>query len=186
VGGPAGGGGGGGGGTPAHHSGQGDGRPVAFTSPDGLTWTAGTVPSDPNDGFVQLYAAANGLVAISETPDVTPGMSTFWSSANGSSWQKDHANPFGVIAAGEGVGSVNGSFTSDGTRILAFGLDDAGTWQVYDSLDGTSWTPLGLTAPSEALVALRSGDVAPWLLRDGILVLSTDTTWFAGVIRATP
>jgi hypothetical protein len=140
--------------------------PVAWSSNDGLHWTRATVQAHRGDGFQSVAGAADGLVAISSTPTV-PGLTTFWTSPDGAAWTVDTAPPLGVVTQGEGVGDVNGSFSGDGSRLLAFGAGPAGgATEFWTSLDASRWTKLALTGDAAAAVA---GDLTPFLLPDGVL-----------------
>jgi len=161
-----------------------DVRPLAWWSADGVDWNAATVQAKPGDGFVQLYAARDGLIAVSTEPGVTPGLSSLWTSADGRRWQADQADPLGTIAAGEGVGSLASSFSGDGTRLLAYGTrnDAAGPIEYWTSFDGSHWTQLSLGG-ANASTMLADSEARPFLMRDGVLVSGTSASWF-GAARA--
>jgi hypothetical protein len=140
--------------------------PVAWSSEDGLHWTRATTPSNRNGGFQSVAGAADGLVAISSTPTV-PSVTTFWSSPDGAAWTVNTAPPLGVVTQGEGVGDVNGLFSGDGSRLLAYGTGPTGgATEYWTSLDGTHWTKLALTGD---MTAAAAGEVTPFLLPDGVL-----------------
>jgi hypothetical protein len=146
--------------------GAGSTSPVAWSSDDGLHWTRATVQAHRGDGFQSVAGATAGLVAISSTPDV-PGATTFWTSSDGTAWTVSTSPPLGVLRQGEGQGNVNGLFSGDGTRLLAYGASPTGgATEYWTSLDETHWTQLTLTGDTAAALA---GDVNPFLLPDGMV-----------------
>jgi hypothetical protein len=65
------------------------------------------------------------------------------------------------------VGDVNGLFSGDGSRLLAYGTGPTGgATEYWTSLDGTHWTKLALTGD---MTAAAAGEVTPFLLPDGVL-----------------
>ena len=157
------------------------GSPVAWWSNDGLQWSLADVASNPGAAFThEVFAAEHGLVATSQTHTV-PGLSSYWTSVDGQSWRQSTANPLGTIQDGEGAGSVNGSFVSDGALLLAYGAEAFGQpTEYWISLDGIYWSRLTLTGDTPAT---ETGQVTPFLMRDGILFTGSDGTWFGS---ATP
>ncbi len=160
------------------YSGQGTGvRPLAWWSHDGQQWSPATVQKEPGDGFLGLLAGRTGLVAISSQPGFMPGTASFWSSTDGHSWVTSGADPFGRIAAGEGVGGAAGGFIGDGTRLFGYGTKGAGAGptQYWLSTDGQHWTKLTLTGsgPDSSASYFQA-----FLVRDGILFSSATGTWF--------
>lgn len=139
--------------------------PVAWWSDDGLHWTRATVPAHRGDGFQSVAGAAGGLVAISATADV-PDVTTFWTSPDGAAWTVSKDPPLGVVTQGEGQGNVDGFFSGDGTRLLAYGAGPTGgATEYWTSVDATHWTQLALTGDTAA----AAGDVNPFLMPDGVL-----------------
>jgi hypothetical protein len=153
--------------------------PVAWWSSDGLNWTRATVEAHPGDGFTAVYAAEGGLVALSSTGGV-PGLTSFWTSPDGHSWKLSSANPMGVVQAGEGVGSANGVFSGDGTRLLGYDPGATGSSADYwTSLDGTDWTKLAVTGDTTVASIF---DLSPFLMRDGILFSGATGPWFGAAV----
>jgi hypothetical protein len=153
--------------------------PLAWSSTDGLHWTRATVENHPDYGFFSVASAGSGLVAFSTTAEV-PGLTAFWTSSDGRHWKVSVADPFGVIQEGEGVGSANGNFTGDGTRLLGSGRRAAGQPTDYwTSLDGTRWTKLALTGDTAAVVA---EDVTPFLMPDGVFFSGDSGAWFGAAL----
>ncbi len=94
------------------------------------------------------------------------------------------ADPFGLVTQGEGQGSPAGSFTGDGTRLLAYGRpetsaanDSQGMYQYYVSTDGVHWTLLTV-AGADGPAMLADTYPKPFLLDDGILFAGATDTWF--------
>jgi hypothetical protein len=153
--------------------------PVAWNSADGRTWTAAQVEPRPGDGFDRVWSGADGLVATSTQPGVTPGVSSMWTSKDGSHWAPSSADPLGTFQGGAGAGSVNGVFQGDGTRLLVFGSATGNRpYGYWTSLDGSSWTQLTLTGDGGAP---DTGEATPFLLRDGILWSGDQGAWFGQV-----
>ena len=151
--------------------------PVAWWSPDGVTWNPAQVPQHPGEKFLEVHAAAGGLVAMSETIDYVPGSATFWTSADGKSWQIGQ-DPLGTWQQGEGAGNPNGFFVGDGTRLLGYGITaDNQPTEYWISLNATDWTQLTLTGDTSAAT---TGQVTPFLMRDGILFAGDGGAWFGG------
>ena len=149
--------------------------PIAWWSDDGLHWTLATVEAHAGDGFTAVYTAEGGLMALSSTGGV-PGLTSFWTSVDGHSWKLSTANPMGVIKEGEGVGSTNGVFSGDGTRLLGYDPGATASSQVYwTSLDGTAWTKLAITGDTTVASIF---DLQPFLLPGGILFNQGNQNWF--------
>jgi hypothetical protein len=160
-------------------------RPRAWWSADGQHWSLAGVAAKPGDGFVQVEAGHDGLIALSTQPGLTPGSSSIWSSADGRSWALSDADPLGTITAGEGVGSAAGQFAGDGTRLLAYGTqhEGGGPVEYWVSSDGTHWTKLALGGAGSAALA-GDDQAAPFLMRDGLLFGGQAASWFGSA--ATP
>lgn len=153
--------------------------PIAWWSDDGLHWTLATVEAHPGDGFIAVYAAEGGLMALSSTGGV-PGMTSFWNSTDGHSWNLSSANPMGVIQSGEGVGSANGMFSGDGTRLLGYDPGATASSQVYwTSLDGTDWTKLAITGDTTVASIF---DLEPFIVPGGILFNQDNQNWFGAAV----
>jgi hypothetical protein len=151
--------------------------PLAWWSTDGTSWFAATVAARKGDGFETVAAGGAGLVATSTQPGYTPGTSTLWTSADGKTWAPVKSGPLGVVASGEGMGSVLGWFSGDGTRLLVAGTPQAGGAVEYRvSSDGSAWQTLAVTGSGKAAI---TGDRAgtAFLLRDGILVSDGTSAW---------
>ena len=156
------------------------GSPVAWWSADGLHWTRAAVQAHPGDGFFDVHAASNGLVAFSSTGAV-PGLGSFWTSPDGRSWKVSTADPLGVLGEGEGMGSAAGVFSGDGTRLLGYGIRAVGQPPEYwVSFDGTHWTKLALAGDTAAAVV---GHATPFLLRDGVLFSGDQGSWFGTAVK---
>jgi hypothetical protein len=153
---------------------------MAWASADGLHWSKATVVPLPGDAFIGVSASANGLVAES-FDGRTPGLVTFWSSSDDLSWTVNRADPLGINQVGEGVGSANGLFEGDGTRVLAYGSrSNSQASEYWASLDGTHWTRLALSGDTSSAA---SGLAQPSLLRDGILFNDGSTSWFGAALK---
>ncbi len=155
-------------------TGTGTGSPIAWWSGDGLAWSLATVQPHPDDGFSAVHAGGSGLVAISSTATV-PGLASFWASSDGRTWSLA-TDPLGLWQQGEGAGSANGLFSGDGIRVLGYGIRaDGQPTEYWTSLDGINWTQLTLTGDTSAAT---TGQVNPFLMRDGILFVGDGGPWF--------
>jgi hypothetical protein len=149
-------------------------HPAAWLSVDGMTWSPATIAHPLEGGFVSVAVGRGGLVAIAASGGA-PGLATFWQSPDGRSWTPSSGDPFGVVANGEGLGSVRGEFWGDGTRILGYDTgSDGSELQLSTSVDSVHWTRLALGG---ALPDIPAYDLIPFLLRDGILIAAPRMTW---------
>ena len=154
-------------------------NPVAWWSEDGLHWAAAAPVTRPGEGFIHVHAGAGGLFAEAWGGPFA-GLHSLWTSADGQSWSVS-AEP---LAAAQGDGTVAGGwFEGDGTRLLWYSVPGAAPTAYYTSLDGVSWTKLTLTGDVPAAVtgdgsATLDGKATPFLLRDGILFIGDNGTWF--------
>jgi hypothetical protein len=77
-------------------NGHNNGRPVAYTSPDGLVWTPAEGPSaDRNVRPTEILVVDHGLVAFGSNTVQT----LVWSSADGLSWTEAGRLDHGFVAA---------------------------------------------------------------------------------------
>jgi hypothetical protein len=150
-----------------------EGAPAAWWSDDGANWQlADTAPAEGS--FVEVQGGDGGLVALSHSGG-TPGIASYWRSANGRSWAPSQADPIGIWEDGEGAGSAAGSFATDGHRLVVFGRRNASSAAEYwTSFDGVSWTKLILVAPPPAV--LEDGLYVA-VLRDGLFLASRSGAW---------
>ncbi len=157
-------------------------QPHAWWSEDGRQWSVATVAAAPGDDFTEVWPGMNGLMAASTQLGLTPGQPSLWLSSDGRSWKVSHADPFGVVASGEGNGSPAGSFAGDGVRLLGWGsqgdTSDA-PLEYQASFDGEHWTNLALSGSEPVGLA---GARQVFLMRDGILVSGDSGTWFGSAI----
>ena len=96
----------------------------------------------------------------------TPGApGTFWvGSVVGGRlvFAQSNADPLGVLADGEGSGSILGTFTGDGDWLLAYGTRSGSTTpELWASPDGTHWDLLLVkpSLPGVLTAAYPVGDV---------------------------
>jgi hypothetical protein len=181
----------------------GTGSAAAWTSVDGMTWTAATLDGvEPVRGGLlrEVAVGAEGLFAVGYAQPVThysDAARTGWSSSDGNVWTR-----LGEI--GEDLPGIR-VLTSDGTRMVILGPESSSTLTLagWTSIDGSSWTPLqfsGEPAPAADLppgpVAGVSGALkyqmpAEWsptrLLRDGVVAygwVPVGATWEDGTAGA--
>jgi hypothetical protein len=115
------------------------GRPAAWWSGDGGTWTPLKVEGDEAAGaqLVELFKVADGFFAAGSDNTVSgrsARTAALWSSTDGRDWRLIGAPPHWGFAAANGKQAV----------VLAFGggRSDPEGWT---SFDGRQWTPLELT-----------------------------------------
>ncbi len=154
-------------------------EPLAWHSADGLHWTAATVAAKKGDAFNLVYGGASGFVATSDQPDSTPGITSMWTSADGTRWAPSSADPLGLVDQCAGSGSIAGMFAGNATHLLVYGPQGgcSGSLEYWDSLDGTHWTKLALTGDASAVTA-TSDYLGASLMRDGLLIGGSSATWF--------
>ncbi len=154
-------------------------EPLAWHSADGLHWTAAAVAAKKGDAFNQAFGGASGFVATSDQPATTPGITSMWTSADGTRWVPSNGDPLGLVDQCAGSGSVAGSFAGDGTHLLVSGPKGGctGPLELWTSLDGAHWTKLTLTGAASAATS-DSAAIGASLMRDGILFGGTAGTWY--------
>jgi hypothetical protein len=152
------------------------GSPAAWWTDDGLTWRKAVVGSKVQGSFDSVRAGRDGLVAESRTGTV-PGLTTFWTSRDGRTWAVSKADPLGTFRGGEGEGSANGLFQGDGTRLLGYGIRANSALAVVVSIDATHWTKLVLSGD-----AAGAADATPFLMRDGVLFVTDNGSWFGSPV----
>jgi hypothetical protein len=136
------------------------GRPVAFESPDGITWTPVTAARSPWLGDADRQAASGGGVALvleRGSPD------RLWRSTDGGdTWTSRPAGePFGAAAtvtdlAWTGSRWVAVGAVVSGTPHLDPG-EPAGVAAAWTSPDGQRWTPAAVDAPGIGLGSIGVG-----------------------------
>jgi hypothetical protein len=136
-------------------------RPAAWWSEDGTTWTQASVDNAVGDGFLTVEAGRNGYVATSK------GNKNLWTSPDGKTWHL--SGTMGPVGGGR--------FTSDGTRIMNWGLGSDGTLQFWVSLDGQNWTRLTIDGDTAALVAAGQ-NVTPFLEDGAVLFTTPGGVWY--------
>jgi hypothetical protein len=170
------------------------GRPAAWLSSDGVTWTAAQVEGSrvQGGGLGRVLVGSDGLFAIgNDTPsdyypyaDYSQGRSlTAWVSAGGTRWTI-------AGALGTDLPPMGGLTASDGTHMVALGLRQSAAWlgiedwveqdpTAWSSTDGSHWTALTVSgkAPAVDFLGLEPEltgnlpDSAVWLSGDRILML---------------
>src|SRR5450759_1019223 len=141
-------------------------RPGAWWSPDGLTWAESKVAYDQRpdsaNWLSKVLVGRDGMVALVELGPLGAGPSE-WQSVDGRSWQ--WLTPTEVTP-----------LISDGQRMVG----ERGTGaDMYQSYDGTHWTPLQVTGGDAPGPGCRILAISP----TGILVAgdSCPVRVFAGL-----
>ncbi len=169
--------------TPAHGGALGVGRPAAWISTDGLTWSAAKV-----DGMVvaggQLdaaFAGATGLFAEGRADGAR--VSSGWVSSDGASWRLagklGSDLPEATTVAGDGSHLVMfGRASCTSTTLLAYGSTDGASWSrlafsgstgLPDAVGGPICQSDGTEAWNADAMVVSAALVGP----DGVLVAGT-------------
>lgn len=149
------------------------GRPAAWFSPDGLTWTASEVEGTavPGGRLDQVAVGSAGLFAEGvDSADSGRGPASGWVSTDGRTWRL-----LGEMGQAFPPGT---SLSSDGQHIVLLGSAPenaaAGTLAGWVSADGATWTRLKFTgavaglptgSPSEGMTLEQA-----WTAPSGVLV----------------
>lgn len=184
--------------------GSGIGRPAAWTSADGVTWTAAKVEGAEAAGatLLQVMVGTGGLFATGRQADTSSivggqGPLSGWASADGRSWQ---------LAGQLGTDLPDGTvFAGDAGHMLIFGRDSckATALRAWASTNGRAWTDLAFSG-SQAIPDIDApicqddgteasntgGMVVSYavVLSDGVLVVGSgglpQEFWFARATNA--
>jgi hypothetical protein len=125
----------------------------------------------PVSRFGSLVAGRDGAIAVSHEGGV-PGITSWWHSTDGRSWQKvADFLPLGPALRDDGssFGVPDGDIASDGSRMVALRLGDKQAG--WTSFDGSTWTSVTLDAPPAQGRAML-------VLPSGVLVFDGESTWF--------
>jgi hypothetical protein len=176
------------------------GRPAAWTSTDGRSWTAADVqgPELAGGRLTQVLVGDEGLFATGVASPTEQWWETTsgWASVDGRSWDL-------IGALGEDVPAIS-VMASDGLRMVILGRESPETLELagWTSTDGTDWTrlvffgapapaadrPEGAT-PESGWLRSEVGDIRPStrLLRDGVVAYGAvpggDAAWVAVAIE---
>ena len=137
--------------------------PVAWSSPDGVSWTPATIRSQSVDGFRAVYAGNDGLVArgIGEY-----GKGSYWTSRDGTEWNANDSNPLRRPESPDSMFVVS----ANGTRLLGRGSQglgpEGGLIEYWTSFDGVQWTKLEVSGPDSIT---QNWATQPFAMRDGVL-----------------
>jgi hypothetical protein len=125
----------------------------------------------PVSRFGSLVAGRDGAIAVSHEGGV-PGITSWWHSTDGRSWQKvADFLPLGPALRDDGSSSgvPDGDIASDGSRMVALRLGDKQAG--WTSFDGSTWTSVTLDAPP-------AQEREMLVLPSGVLVFDGESTWF--------
>jgi len=164
------------------------GRPAAWISSDGLTWTEATVEGDRVAGaqLSRVVAVRSGLIAvgIESTADEGAQTLTSWFSSDGATWsiapglELPVGAGFYPLVAGDGdQGVVFGHDPGDST-LTAWITSDAGAWSQL-TFAGTP-PPTNCGEVDTCVTQLQA-----WVVPGGVIVMGTpggmtpQSSWFA-------
>jgi len=163
--------------------------PTAWTSSDGVTWTAESMGPDTNLTPVRLAASDSGaMVAIAAYP--ISGASWLWLSSDGTTWS-NVAGPPDIIGSDQVPDIAAGPVGFD---LIVRTAQES---QIWASPDGTAWqkvvatpAPLGalVSLPTEMLAlgtgqTLASSDGLVWTTSDQPAL--SDVVFSAGTLSST-
>jgi hypothetical protein len=129
--------------------------PSVWTTPDGSTWVAASIATDPgSSGSVSGIAVAGArYVAVGAVSSDTAHVAAAWTSADGATWTRAPDSP--ALAGG-----VMSAVVATAIGFVAVGRDDTGA-AAWVSTDGTSWDKAtagpGFAGARMASVAASSG-----------------------------
>jgi hypothetical protein len=150
--------------------------PAAWTSSDGVTWTACAVEARSDQGaqLDRVLVGAGGLVVFG-TPSWR-GEAARWTSGDGRTWQ---------LADGMGWENDGPVLASDGTRMTALvGGPSQGALNGWVSSDGAAWDPLEMSGAAASLLehgvgaglsGWRQSASQAWLGPDRLIVTAWNT-----------
>jgi hypothetical protein len=164
------------------------GRPAAWVSLDGVTWTETTVGGDRVEGAAlsHVVAVRDGIIAIgtATTSDAFSLTSTSWFSTDGRTWSivdglrlPAGSGTYPAIA-GDGDVAVVLGYVGGGSALSAWATTGASTWAPLASAWQTPVTACGDTQPCNSTFQ-------GWLTPGGLIVAGTpgpitpQTFWFA-------
>jgi hypothetical protein len=150
---------------------EGNETAAAWSSDDGVTWQAASVDNADHNGFITapVFGSAGAMSVVAE-PGATGGISTFYRTADGTSWTTT-PGPLGQLQGEAGSGSDAGLLSGDGAKILVYGApgdNQSGPSQFWLSDGSTTWRMAQLTG-SKADLAAMSGSGLAFILGDGIV-----------------
>ncbi len=157
-----------------------DRKPIAWTSPDGRTWSSSVGSAIPADGselpmyseMVLIWAAAGGWdAAVEARSSVVNQGNTLLHSVDGLSWTRLISPPLpaGAHSAIE-VNGHGGMGTATGQRVVWQRQEDGPTSTLWSTEDGTEWSAVPAVdgTHTEMRFALApNADGQPWLLVGG-------------------
>jgi hypothetical protein len=171
---------------------RGVGRPAAWWSADGLTWSPAQVEGTPTGGaqLSEVFPIANGYIALGSyatAPAANPRSAMLWVSADAHAWRLAGEPPHWP-----------GSLRSNGRQAVILGVSRASDGTVataaWVSEDGLQWSPLsfGGDLTNVPVQASEAGGRQPSFDQSfgepgGILVLGRQggelASWFAAAVR---
>jgi hypothetical protein len=134
------------------------GAGAAWWSEDGTAWAAATVPVSTDDQ-TSVYTAASGLLATGDAGRV------FWFSRDGRSWSTAEASAFPFASR-----AGNPVLLSDGSRMVAVGVDRAGVRGTWVSSDGMEWQSVASTGTDLPIPTAEGGAIGALGSQGAVLI----------------
>ena len=141
---------------------------AAWWSPDGRTWTKGTVTRNAGVGtsLGSIDVGSSGLVAVGSAEGGKAAAA--WTSTDGRTWQPIALGNSGAPAPPAGVPALPGLIVrSDGTHLVAID-EDQSSILMWISSDGVNWQRLAFSGSTDTIPSAY-GNV--FMVPDGLIVL---------------
>jgi hypothetical protein len=141
---------------------------AAWWSPDGQTWTKGTLNRNPGVGtsLGSIDVGASGWVAVGSAEGGKAAAA--WNSTDGRTWQPIALGYFGAPTPAAGVPTLPGLIVrSDGRHLVAID-EDQSSILMWISSDGVNWRRLAFSGSTDAIPSTY-GNV--FMVPDGLIVL---------------
>lgn len=145
----------------------GDGGRV-LTSPDGISWSLGSVGS--GDGLNAVTWTGSELIAVGACVNCTaPNLAAIYTSPNGLRWTRQNPGPAGALFKVTWTGDQVVAVGDEGTILTSpDGLHwTSRTSGVSNHLEGVTWTGEGLMAVGSEGTVLTSSDGVSWSVQTG-------------------
>jgi hypothetical protein len=141
---------------------------AAWWSPDGRTWTKGTVNRTGGIGtsLGSIDVGRNGMVAVGSAEGGKAAAA--WTSTDGRTWQPIALGYFGAPTPAAGVPTLPGlTNRSDGNHLVAIDAGRSGL-PIWSSSDGVAWQRLAFSGATDTIPSTLGN---AFTVPDGLIVL---------------